>query len=170
MSENLRDRYAAALHKAFEDADDRLEGEPSVWALADAVLAVRDDVLAEKDAEIERLREVTQQQPFRVAESNRLRRLASEAEVARLRETVGRVEALADSLVWKRPDKSPCGPDYCCGSEAACQAMMPSVRVVGHEEIRAALAPRESATEAPRTRDGEQCGFKRCTLPKGHDS
>lgn len=55
---------------------------------------------------------------------------------------LARVEALAESLVWKRPEKSPCGdaiPD-CCGVEFHCDAMRPSSKVVGHRAIRAALA------------------------------
>lgn len=70
--------------------------------------------------------------------------------VAAVRErdaALARVEALAESLVWKRPKVSPCA-EYgfaCCGSEAMCDAMSPSVSVVGHREIRAALAdPKET--------------------------
>lgn len=66
---------------------------------------------------------------------------AAKAENARLAAIVQRVEALADSLVWRRPERSPCGPDFsaCCGSEANCDAMRPSVKVVGEAQIREAL-------------------------------
>ena len=61
--------------------------------------------------------------------------------VAELEAAVGRVEALADRLTWKRPEKSPCEYiEECCGSEANCDAMQPSVAVVGDTTIRAALA------------------------------
>ena len=55
--------------------------------------------------------------------------------------TIRRVEALADSLVWRRPERSPCVPhcESCCGDEAHCAAMQPSVSVVGEDAIRRAL-------------------------------
>ena len=63
------------------------------------------------------------------------------AENDALAATIRRVEALADSLVWRRPERSPCVPhcESCCGDEAHCAAMQPSVSVVGEDAIRRAL-------------------------------
>ena len=66
----------------------------------------------------------------------------AQAEIDRLRATIARVEALAESMVWRRPDRSPCDPQHietCCGMERYCDAMQPSVIVVGYREIRDAL-------------------------------
>jgi hypothetical protein len=55
--------------------------------------------------------------------------------------TIARVEALAGSLTWKRPAVCPCKfVEDCCGSESSCDAMQPTVAVVGEGTIRAALA------------------------------
>jgi hypothetical protein len=46
-------------------------------------------------------------------------------------------EAAAE-LVWVRPEVSPCGDtEACCGSVESCDAMRPSVRVVGEDWLRA---------------------------------
>lgn len=54
------------------------------------------------------------------------------------------VLALCDDLTWKRPERSPCGPEAqieaCCGSEASCDAMNPSILVCGADRIRALVA------------------------------
>jgi len=44
----------------------------------------------------------------------------------------------ADALVWVRPAKSPCGESIpeCCGEERYCDAMRPSVSVVGEQWLR----------------------------------
>jgi hypothetical protein len=44
----------------------------------------------------------------------------------------------ASELDWKQPEKCPCKhPEHCCGSEASCDAMQPSTRVVGAINLRA---------------------------------
>lgn len=49
-------------------------------------------------------------------------------------------EALRDAaerLDWVKPDVCPCDhPEACCGSEEACDAMQPSVRVIGASDLR----------------------------------
>lgn len=46
-------------------------------------------------------------------------------------------EAFAATLDWHRPAVSPCAPDFiCCGSEGSCDAMRPSVSVVGALSVR----------------------------------
>jgi hypothetical protein len=59
-----------------------------------------------------------------------------------LRNKVEAVRRLADSMLWVRPDACPCeSPEACCGSEDSCDAMQPSVKVVGRDAILRALAP-----------------------------
>lgn len=63
-------------------------------------------------------------------------------EAADLRTRLANVRALADSLVWVKPDTTPCAPEHvedCCGSEASCDAMQPHVKVCGRDDILAAL-------------------------------
>lgn len=63
------------------------------------------------------------------------------------------VLGLADALTWKRPKHSPCGNDAqieaCCGREASCDAMNPSVRVVGAPDIREVVARVERGSDGP---------------------
>lgn len=159
MSENLRDRYAEAIEKS----DPRHVGtydatcgacilkRGAATVAADAVLTVRDDALAEKDAENQRLRQCRAKHPTnptvvpcvlnRDHEGDHASTTGcpgsvmhwptAEAEVARLRETVGRVEALANR------------------HSAARSGTGEPISVVLVGDLRAALAPRESATEAP---------------------
>lgn len=62
------------------------------------------------------------------------------AELADRDAKIAAVRELADSLVWERPAVSPCAPDFpCCGTESDCDAMKPSIKVVGAQSIRAAL-------------------------------
>ena len=60
-----------------------------------------------------------------------LARVIREAKAEALREA-------AASLDWVRPEVSPCAPDFenCCGSEPSCDAMQPSMRVVGADWLR----------------------------------
>lgn len=61
-------------------------------------------------------------------------------QIAELRAKTARVEALAESMIWKRPEKCPCeAPEACCGSANSCDRMQPSVSVIGYATIRAAL-------------------------------
>lgn len=173
MSENLRDRYregvidALVMSRLSDGAGTEMA---AFYQAADAVLAVRDDVLAahqeqietyyrasqewlrieaEQKAEIERWRGEYGKQHDRAdriqsntaalygrAHDAEARAHIAEAEVARLRETVDRVEARV--AAWEDPD---------WGGHLSAAAFA--------RAIRAALAPRPSATEAPRTRDGE---------------
>lgn len=127
--------------------------------IARAVMAVADAEQAELRAEVERLRrwkaeaaevilglqDVGRALGVGLGEQitgrsglDAAKRLIERAEAAEAK--VARVEALAESLVWKRPEKSPCAHvEACCGSEDSCDAMHPSVRVVGHHDLRAAL-------------------------------
>ena len=54
------------------------------------------------------------------------------------------VLTLADDLTWKRPERSPCGTaaeiEGCCGSEASCDAMNPSILLCGPGRIREVVA------------------------------
>lgn len=140
MSENLRDRYAEAMREHYidltyrgPDNDSRciclgwVDGDDWDDHLADAVLAVRDDVLAEKDAEVERLRRNTAGLYERAH--------AAEAKVAR-------VEAVHPERV----------PGFCAVDDYGYPCA--TLRALADEPT----GEDEPATEAPRTRDGEQGG------------
>lgn len=76
------------------------------------------------------------------------------SELEELRALKVRVEALAESMTWKRPEKSPCGdPEACCGSEESCDAMHPSTKVVGVDTIRALLASLDAYRDFQETAD-----------------
>jgi len=63
-----------------------------------------------------------------------------EARAEAAEQAIQRVRDLAESLKWKRPEISPCAPQFaCCGTEAFCDAMKPSSRAVGRIEILRAL-------------------------------
>lgn len=47
------------------------------------------------------------------------------------------LRAAADALEWVRPEHCPCdAPDGCCGSESACDAMRPVIKVVDARWLR----------------------------------
>lgn len=60
----------------------------------------------------------------------------NEQDVARIKAQA--LREYADTLDWVRPKRSPCEhPEACCGSEASCDAMQPTINVVGAVSLRA---------------------------------
>lgn len=117
-----------------EDAGDPMTPavpDPTVEALAEVIRKTGDkhyinDMTAEQDE---------QRDAFMAALATVLAPILAEHTERAVREAL---EAAADELDWVRPDVCPCAnPEACCGSEESCDAMQPSVKVVGADWLRA---------------------------------
>lgn len=157
-SQSLRDRYAEALTAAAHQCDgdcglserDCYDAHPITWsamaggtthvdgsvvAIADTVLAVRDEEMARLRAELDTCRE-----RYAVSASNAMQELAAkDAELVAARSTLDRVRAAADMLATQ-------AADFTGHHNPACECSWGEALDQAATRIRAALDPPQPTT------------------------